>query len=72
MKLVSNVVAVILVLLGVLWILQGTDVIRSGFMAGHMQWAILGVVVGVVGAALLVLTNRRGRRTPTAGGPANS
>jgi hypothetical protein len=59
MKLVKNIVGVVLTLLGLLWILQGTGVIAGGVMGGQIQWAVIGLVVGAVGVGLLVLTNRK-------------
>jgi hypothetical protein len=45
-------------LLGLLWILQGTSVIGSSGMSGHAIWAVIGVIIGVVGVFLLVRTAR--------------
>lgn len=40
-------------LIGVVWILQGLDIKKGDGMSGHPIWAVLGVVLVVVGAALL-------------------
>jgi uncharacterized RDD family membrane protein YckC len=56
----SLVVGVILILLGVLWTLQGLSVIGGGGMSGHSIWAVIGVIVAIVGVVLLART----RRTP--------
>jgi hypothetical protein len=57
---------VLLILIGVVWILQGTGTLgASGGMNGQMQWAVIGVVVLVGGLVLLVAGLRRlraGRR----------
>ena len=66
MKWVLNIIAVLLLLAGGVWILQGTNVLPVGFMAGHMQYALLGIVAVVIGIGLLVLANRR--RKPAASG----
>jgi hypothetical protein len=63
MKWILNIVAIVLLLFGTVWILQGLNILTQGFMAGHIQYAILGVVVDVVGIALLVFANRRGKPT---------
>ncbi len=63
MKWVLNIVAVLLLLVGSVWILQGLNILKQGFMAGQIQYTILGVIVDVVGIGLLVLANRR--RKPT-------
>jgi hypothetical protein len=57
---VSLVVGIVLGLLGVLWILQGLDVIGGSGMSGHGIWAVIGLVVGAVGVFLVL----RSRRTP--------
>ncbi len=67
MKWLLSIVGVVLELLGLLWILQGTNVIATGFMAGHVQYAFLGLVALVVGTALLVSANRRRKDTPSMG-----
>lgn len=67
MKLLVNIVGVILTLSGILWILQGMNVLRGGVMGGQIQWAVIGLVVGIVGIGLLVYVNRRpviASRTP--------
>ncbi len=63
MKWVMNIVAVLLLLGGSVWILQGLDILKQGFMAGHLQWTVFGAIVDVIGIGLLVLANRR--RKPT-------
>ncbi len=42
----------ILLLLGVLWILQGSGVMGGSFMSGQRVWLVIGVVVAVVGLGL--------------------
>jgi hypothetical protein len=59
MRWIGNIIGVILTLLGILWILQGVNILRTGFMAGQSQWAVIGLVVGIVGIGLLVYVNRR-------------
>ena len=59
MKWMGDIVGAILALIGLFWILQGTGIVPVGFMARQGQWAIIGLVVGLVGAGLLVYVNRR-------------
>jgi hypothetical protein len=44
---------IILVLLGLLWIAQGINVLPGSAMSGQAVWAVIGVVVALVGAWLL-------------------
>ena len=62
---VTLVIGVVLVLLGLLWILQGLDVIGSSGMSGHGIWAVIGLVIGALGVFLVVRT----LRTPPAREP---
>ncbi len=57
-RIVSLVVGAVLVLLGLLWILQGLDVIGGGGMSGHAIWAVIGLVIGAVGVFLILRTLR--------------
>jgi hypothetical protein len=50
----------LLLLIGVLWILQGSGATGgSGGMNGKSQWLLIGLVVAVVGLVLLVGGFRR-------------
>jgi hypothetical protein len=56
-----RVLAILLIAVGVIWILQGINVLPGSFMTGQIQWAYGGGIAAVVGVLLLLLT-RRGRR----------
>jgi hypothetical protein len=57
---------VLLLLIGGLWILQGSGATgASGGMNGKSQWLLIGVVVAVVGLLLLVAGIRRLRSRST-------
>ena len=61
MKWVLIVLGVILFLLGVVWVLQGTNVLTQGVMAGQSRWTFIGSVLGAVGIVVFVwgVTRRR-------------
>jgi hypothetical protein len=59
MKWVFLVVGVLLLLTGILWTLQGLDVIGGSAMSGVTTWAIVGPIVAVVGLVLAVVGARR-------------
>ena len=59
---------VILVLLGVLWTLQGLGTVGGSAMSGVTLWAIVGPIVALVGVYLLW---RASRRTLKAAGTAD-
>ena len=58
MRWIVNTIGVILTLIGIFWVLQGTNIIPTGFMAGQRQWVVIGSVVGIAGIGLLIYVNR--------------
>jgi hypothetical protein len=46
-------VGVTLVITGVVWILQGVDVLGGSGMSGHGEWALFGSILVVLGAGVL-------------------
>jgi hypothetical protein len=59
MRIVLNIVGVVLVLLGSIWVLQGINVLPGSFMTGQTRWAVRGGILVVVGIAGLVWANRK-------------
>jgi uncharacterized membrane protein HdeD (DUF308 family) len=59
MRIVLNVVGVLCLLMGCIWILQGINILPGSFMTGQTKWAIYGSLLAVVGIAALVSANRR-------------
>lgn len=59
MRIVLNIVSVLLLLLGAVWILQGMNVLLGSFMSGQPRWAVRGAILVVVGIAGLVWANRK-------------
>jgi hypothetical protein len=45
-------------LIGIVWILQGLDIKKGDGMSGHGIWAVLGVLLVLLAAALLVGASR--------------
>jgi LPXTG-motif cell wall-anchored protein len=58
-KLIRNILGILLVLTGGVWILQGINILPGSFMTGQTQWAVYGVITLILGVGLLLLTNRR-------------
>ena len=59
MKIALSIVGVLAALIGVVWILQGVNVLPGSFMTGQTKWAIYGSISFVLGAGLIVFANRR-------------
>ena len=58
---------VVLALVGLLWIAQGLGAAKGSAMTGHPVYAVLGVIVAVIGAWLIRGGLRR--RTPAPPAP---
>lgn len=62
MKAALQVAGVAAVLVGLLWIGQGTGIVRwppSSFMVDQRPWALRGALLALAGAAALLLSRRR-------------
>lgn len=53
MKMVLKVVGGLLTLIGVVWILQGFNILPGSFMTGDKFWAAMGAIAVVAGLLLL-------------------
>lgn len=61
MRIVLRVLAILLILVGIIWILQGINVLPGSFMTGQMQWAYRGGAAAVVGVAILFFARQTGK-----------
>jgi hypothetical protein len=59
MRILLNVFAVVCLLLGCVWILQGINILPGSFMTGQTKWAIYGGLLAIAGIGLLISANRR-------------
>lgn len=59
----------LLLLVGVVWTLQGANLLGGSFMSGSTLWLVIGLVCLVAGAGLLVVAARRGRHVDRDSGP---
>jgi hypothetical protein len=58
-------VGIVLILLGGLWILQGVGLLAGSIMTGQTFWAIVGVVLLIVGVVLCAIGVWRRPATPS-------
>jgi hypothetical protein len=61
MRAVLSLVGIIAILIGLLWVGQGTGYVRwpaSSFMISDMHWAYYGAAVAAVGLALVIFSRR--------------
>jgi hypothetical protein len=61
MRIFLNILGVLLIAIGAIWILQGVNILPGSFMTGQIVWAYRGAAAAVVGILLLFLANRRRR-----------
>jgi len=64
MRIALNVIAVLLLVMGTTWFLQGINVLPGSFMTGQIQWAVYGGMAAALGVILLIVANRRRRASP--------
>ncbi len=64
MKLWVNVAAVLVILVGAVWTLQGADLIGGSFMSGRSQWLYIGVAMFAAGVGALWWVNFTGGQKP--------
>jgi hypothetical protein len=50
---VRGILGVVLCLVGAVWIAQGTGAVHGSGMSGHGRYAVLGIVVILIGLALV-------------------
>ena len=59
MRIAASIVGIILILVGGLWILQGSNVIGGSVMSGQSHWLYVGIVLLIAGVVALWWTYRR-------------
>jgi hypothetical protein len=59
MKILVNIVGGIIFLGGLVFFLQGINVLPGSYMTGDPKWAMIGAVMMVVGVGSFVFTSRR-------------
>ncbi len=51
--------AVVLILVGIVWTLQGSNILPGSFMTGRAEWFVAGVVTMLIGAGIGAYTRNR-------------
>jgi len=59
LKIALKVLAVLLILAGGIWFLQGVNILPGSFMTGDPQWAVNGGITMLIGAGLFWFANRK-------------
>ncbi len=53
------VISVLVFLAGLVWALQGMNILPGSFMSGNPQWTINGAIAMVIGAGLFWFSRRK-------------
>jgi hypothetical protein len=60
MRVVSSLIGIALIMMGIVWMLQGLNLaFRVGFMVGQPKWIFFGALLALVGVAQVVWSNTR-------------
>ena len=59
MRIAGIIVGIVLVLIGAIWTLQGSNLWPSTVMSGQSQWFYAGIAGLIVGIGVLIWTLRR-------------
>ncbi|MDB5690623.1 MAG: uncharacterized protein JWL91_2499 [Sphingomonas bacterium] len=65
MRTVLMIVGVVFLLMGILWMAQGSGIFpypRSSFMIDQRPWITRGLMLAIAGAAIVLISRRVGRR----------
>ena len=57
-RMAARILGSLLALGGVVWILQGVNVLPGGFMTGDLRWAYRGAAALLVGIVLIIISFR--------------
>ncbi len=59
MKLTLTILGALIFLAGLIWFLQGINILPGSFMTGDPQWAINGAIMMAVALVIFFFANRR-------------
>jgi hypothetical protein len=59
LKTIVKIFAILLILSGLVWALQGVNILPGSSMSGDFQWTINGAIAILMGAGLFWFANRK-------------
>lgn len=59
LKTILKIFAVLFIIAGGIWILQGVNILPGSFMTGDPQWAVNGAITALIGAGIFWFANRK-------------
>lgn len=63
MKRTLSIVGLVLILIGIVWILQGINILPGSFMTGQLFWAFMGLICLGLGTGALLVGQRKSPRS---------
>jgi hypothetical protein len=60
-KTILKILAILLILAGGIWTLQGVNILPGSYMSGNPQWVVNGVITILIGVGLFWFTNRKNK-----------
>jgi hypothetical protein len=63
MRIALIVVGILLMLVGIVWFLQGINVLPGSFMTGQTQWAVYGAIAFLIGVFVFWRARRISRKS---------
>jgi hypothetical protein len=64
MKIILTIIGGLLILMGIVWFLQGVNILPGSVLTGQTQWAIYGGIAVVAGIGILGFAYRRRNLPP--------
>lgn len=58
MRIALRIIGILLLGMGIIWILQGVNILPGSFMTGQIQWAYRGGATAFVGLLILIYASR--------------
>ena len=59
MKIILYILGILIILSGIIWVLQGTNILPGSYMTGNPQWTINGVIAIVIGGVTIYFARSR-------------
>ncbi len=59
MRITLRILGILMMGMGVVWILQGINILPGSFMTGQIQWAYRGGMSAVLGLGLVIWASRK-------------
>lgn len=58
LRIIATIISGPMLLIGLVWVLQGLNILPGSFMTGQIIWAVYGAPLAIIGVALVWWVNR--------------